>query len=67
MAIWKRIEKYDKDIRRDKEYAKEVEEKMKETEKGDYFSMVVSGLLVLWLPCALVLLALLALAIFILG
>ncbi len=67
MAIWKRIEKYNKDLRHDKEYAKEIEAKMKETEKGDIFSMMISGLLVLWLPCAVVLLLLLGLAFIVLG
>ena len=31
MAIWKRIKKYDRDINTDEEFAREVEEKMKET------------------------------------
>lgn len=55
MAIWKRISKYDKDIKKDEEYAKEVEEKMKETEKGDIPSMLLSAFLVLWLPCVVIL------------
>ena len=67
MAIWSRIRKYDKDVRTDKEYAKEVEEKMKETEKGDFLSMCLSALLVLWVPCALVLAGLGVIAYFVLG
>ena len=55
MAIWNRIKKYDKDIDKDEEYAQEVEEKMKETEKGDIPSMLLSAFLVLWLPCVLIL------------
>lgn len=55
MAIWKRISKYDKDIKKDEEYAMEVEEKMKATEKGDIPSMLLSAFLVLWLPCVIVL------------
>ena len=55
MAIWNRIRKYDKDIDKDEEYAMEVEEKMKETEKGDLSSMLLSAFLVLWLPCLVIL------------
>jgi len=67
MAIWKRIKKYDKDIDTDEEYAKEVEEKMKATEKGDFFSMIVSAFLVIWIPCVLALLAIVGLAYLLLG
>ena len=55
MAIWKRISKYDKDINIDEEYAQEVEKKMKETEKGDIPSMLLSAFLILWLPCVVIL------------
>lgn len=55
MAIWKRISKYDKDIDKDEEYAREVEEKMNATEKGDIPSMLLSAFLVLWLPCVVIL------------
>lgn len=67
MAIWKRIKKYDKDINTDEEYAKEVEEKLKATEKGDIFSMIVSAFLVIWLPCVLALVAIAGLAYLMLG
>ena len=67
MAIWKRIKKYDKDIDTDEEYAKEVEEKMKATEKGDFFSMIVSAFLVIWIPCVLALLAIVGFAYLLLG
>lgn len=55
MAIWNRIKKYDKDINTDEEYAMEVEEKMKATEKGDLASILLSAFLVLWLPCVVIL------------
>ena len=67
MAIWKRIKKYDKDIDTDEEYAKEVEEKMKATEKGEFFSMIVSAFLVIWIPCVLALLAIVGFAYLLLG
>lgn len=67
MAIWKRIKKYDKDIRTDEAYAEEVKEKMKETEKGDFFSMCLSAFLVIWLPCVLILIGIAALAYLFLG
>ena len=46
MAIWNRIKKYDKDIETDEDYAREVREKMNETEKGDFLSMCLSAFLV---------------------
>ena len=55
MAIWNRIRKYDRDIEKDEDFAMEVEEKMKETEKGDIASMLLSAFLVLWLPCVVIL------------
>ena len=55
MAIWNRIRKYDKDIEKDEDFAKEIEEKMRETEKGDLLSMLLSAFLVLWLPCVIIL------------
>lgn len=55
MAIWNRIRKYDKDIEKDEDFAREIEEKMKETEKGDLLSMLLSAFLVLWLPCVIIL------------
>ena len=55
MAIWNRIRKYDKDIKNDEEFAREFEEKMKATEKGDLFSMLLSAFFVLWLPCVVIL------------
>jgi len=55
MAIWNRIRKYDRDMNKDEEFAKEIEEKMKETEKGDLLSMLLSAFLVLWLPCVIIL------------
>ena len=67
MAIWKRIKKYDKDIDTDEDYAREVEEKMKATEKGDFFSMCVSAFLVIWLPCVIALLVIVGLAYLLLG
>ena len=67
MAIWKRIKKYDKDIDTDEEYAKEVQEKMDATEKGDFLSMCASAFLVIWLPCVLALLAIVGLAYLLLG
>ena len=67
MAIWKRIKKYDKDIETDEEYAAEVKEKMDDTEKGDFFSMCISAFLVIWLPCVLILVAIVALAYLFLG
>lgn len=67
MAIWNRIKKYDKDINTDEEYAREVEEKMKETEKGDFLSMCLSAFLVIWLPCVIALVAIVGLAYLLLG
>ena len=67
MAIWKRIKKYDKDIDTDEEYAREVEEKLKATEKGDIPSMLISAFLVIWLPCVLALVAICVLAYVMLG
>ena len=67
MAIWKRIKKYDKDINTDEEYAMEVEKKMKATERGDIFSMILSAFLVIWLPCVLILLVIVGLAYLLLG
>lgn len=67
MAIWKRISKYDKDIEQDEDYAKEVEEKMKETERGDIPSILFSAFLVLWLPCVVILILICVLAYLFLG
>lgn len=67
MAIWKRIKKYDRDINTDEEYAREVEEKMKETEKGDFLSMILSAFLVIWIPCVIALLAIVGLTYLFLG
>lgn len=67
MAIWKRIKKYDKDVREDEEYAAEVEEKLKATEKGDIFAMICSAFLVIWLPCLIILILICALAYLFLG
>ncbi len=62
MSIWKRLQKY-----KDMDVEKEEEEKMSDLEKGDLFSMIISALLTLWLPIAVVLLAILALLWFCLG
>ena len=51
----------------DEEYAREVEEKMKETEKGDFLSMCLSAFLVIWLPCVIALVAIVGLAYLLLG
>ena len=67
MAIWNRIKKYDKDIETDEDYAREVREKMDETEKGDFLSMCLSAFLVIWLPCVVALLAIVGLAYLFLG
>ena len=47
MAIWKRIKKYDKDVK------EEAEEKFSELEKHDMTSMIVSAMVTIWLPCVL--------------
>ncbi len=62
MSIWKRLQKY-----KDMDVEKEEEEKMSDLEKGDLFSMIISALLTLWLPIAVVLLVILALLWFCLG
>ena len=61
MAIWKRIKKYDKDV------TEEEQEKMKLTEKGDFFAILVSAFLVLWLPCLIILILLCVMAYLLLG
>ena len=67
MAIWKRIKKYDKDVREDKDFSDELEAKMKETEKGDFFAMLVSAFVVIWVPCLIILILLCGLAYLFLG
>ena len=67
MAIWKRIKKYDKDVREDEDFAMEAESKIKETEKGDFFAMMVSAFLVIWVPCLIILILLCGLAYLFLG
>ncbi len=52
MAIWKRIRKY-----KEMDISEAVEERKKETERGDFAAMLLSALLTLWLPVVLVLLA----------
>lgn len=52
MAIWKRIRKY-----KEMDISEAVEERKKETERGDFAAMLISALFTLWLPVVLILLA----------
>lgn len=62
MAIWKRIRKY-----RDMDVTDQAEEKLKETEKGDFLAMWFSAILTLWLPALVILVLLCAAAYVLLG
>ena len=50
MAIWKRLRKYrDMDL-------EEEQKKVSDAEKGDIFAMIISALVMIWLPVSLILL-----------
>lgn len=72
MAIWKRIRKYRDKYYHDKYYhdmdvTAETEEKLGQTEKGDFFAMWISAMLTLWLPSLVILILLCAAAYVLLG